>query len=454
MAKKILVIGAGISGLTAAYRLKERGFEVRVIDSAPRAGGVINTVSENGFRAESGSNSVMVQSAKTLDFIREIGLEGRMVTSNSLSKKRFFVKNGKICEVPMNPVKMAFSPLFSLAGKFRILADLWKKPHDPDSDPSVAEFTVHRMGREALDYGMNPFMAGIYGGNPEKLSARYAFPPFWKLEQKYGSIVRGGMKARREKAAAGNFFKPVMISFKDGLAELVDRLASLLDGSLSLGARIASVDYDMGGWRVCWTSDTGEDCDEFDEMVIAVPAKKIRELPLPGTLAAALAPLDRIEYAPVASVTMGFRRSDVAHPLDGFGALVPEKEKNYRILGALFVSTVFVGRAPSGCVTITCYVGGMRSPELAKLGDAELVELALDDLRRLVGLSGRPMFERVFRWENGIAQYNVGYGEFLEAAAEARAEFPTVRLLGSYLGGVGVSSCMENALAAAESVPQ
>lgn len=151
---------------------------------------------------------------------------------------------------------------------------------------------------------------------------------------------------------------------------------------------------------------------------------------------------------------MGFRRSDVAHPLDGFGALVPEKEKNYRILGALFVSTVFGGRAPSGCVTITCYVGGMRSPELAKLGDAELVELALDDLRRLVGLSGKPMFERVFRWENGIAQYNVGYGEFLEAAAEARAEFPTVRLLGSYLGGVGVSSCMENALAAAESVPQ
>ena len=325
MSKKILVVGGGISGLSAACALKNRGFEVLLLEAKPRLGGVINTVSENGFRAESGSNSVMVHSQKTLDFIKSLGLESRVENSSAVSKKRFFAKNGRICEVPMSPLKMLFSRLFSFAGKLRMLGDLRKPPHPSDADPSVADFTRYRLGEEALDYGMNPFMAGIYGGNPEKLSARHAFPPFWNLEQKYGSIIKGAGKARKEKAAAGNFFKPVMISFKDGLNELVDALAKKLSQNAVCSARIASIDYESGGWRVCWTTDSSEDCDVFDEMVLAVPAKDLKSLPLPFTLSKMFEPLDSIEYAPVISYTMGFKRSDISHKLDGFGALIPEK---------------------------------------------------------------------------------------------------------------------------------
>ena len=252
MAKKILIIGGGISGLCAAHELKRRGFEVVLLEAKSRAGGVINTFNESGFRAESGSNSVMVQSQKTLDFIESLGLNGRIANSSAVSKKRFFVKNGKICEVPMSPLKMIFSPLFSFAGKFRLLKEMRVPKHDPDSDPSVAQFTIDRLGKEALDYGMNPFMAGIYGGDPEKLSMKYAFPPFWNLEQKYGSIIKGASAARKEKKAAGNFFKPVMISFKNGLVELVDKIKEGLKNEIILARR---------GWPpsspLCWDKRNG-----------------------------------------------------------------------------------------------------------------------------------------------------------------------------------------------------
>ena len=452
MAKKILVIGGGVSGLTAAYRLKKRGFEVRVLDLAARVGGVIDTVSENGFRAETGSNSVMVQSQRTLDLVEELGLRGSMLLASTQSKKRFFVKNGKICEVPMNPLKMVFSPLFSLAGKFRFLGDLRRAKFSAGADPSIDEFTEHRLGREALDYGMNPFMAGVYGGDTAQLSARWAFPAFWNLDQKYGSIIRGAMKSMKEKKASGNFFKPMIISFRDGLVELVDALAANLKSEISTSAHIASIDYDMGSWRVCWTCDGGEECDEFDRIIFAVPSNKLTELPLPGSLAVMMEPLKRIEYSPVMTLTFGFRRADVKHALDGFGALIPEKETKYRILGALFLSSMFEDRAPADCVTITCYLGGKRHPELLKMSDTDIDEIALNDLRELLGVNGKPLFRRAFRWPHAIAQYNVGYGEFLEAMGDVEREFPTLNLLGSYRGGVGVSSCIENALALADEI--
>lgn len=454
MAKKVLVIGAGISGLSAAWGLKKGGCDVKIIELKNRAGGVINTLSESGFRAESGSNSVMIQSQKTLDFIREIGLEGRLVHSSDVSKKRFFARGGRICEVPMSPLKMLFSRLFSLRGKIGFLKDFRAPKHDADSDPSVAQFTIDRLGVEALDYGMNPFMAGIYGGSPEKLSIKYAFPPFWNLEQKYGSIIRGAMQSMKEKRAAGNFFKPIMISFKDGLAELVERLADELKGNLTVGAKIVSIDYDMGSWRVCWVCEYGEDCDQFDEVVFAVPAKDLKNLPIPGSLASKMEFLDGIVYAPVISFTMGFRRSEISHKLDGFGALLPEKERQFSILGALFVSSVFEGRAPDGCATLTCYMGGMRHPEFFELEDEKLEEIALSDLQRLLGLdkSAKPMFKRIFRWKNAIAQYNVGYADVLEQLGELEREFPTVHMLGAYRGGVGVSSCIENGLELAKKI--
>ena len=183
MEKKAIVIGAGISGLCAAIELKKAGFNVTVLEKRERAGGVIGTSARDGFRAESGSNTVMVNSQKTLDFLAEIGLKEKIAISAPSAKKRFFARYGKPQAVPMGPLQLLTTRLFSFTGKLRMLCEPFVKPPQKDSDPSVAEFTVERFGKEVLDYAMNPFRAGIYGADPEKLSIKHAFRRFGTSRQ-------------------------------------------------------------------------------------------------------------------------------------------------------------------------------------------------------------------------------------------------------------------------------
>ena len=448
--KKAIVIGGGVSGLSAALKLKDRGFDVTVLEKASRAGGVIGTYSASGFKAESGSNSIMVQSPKTIDFFDRIGVKSRVRKSNPASKKRFFARRGKPYAVPMGPLSLIFTRLFTIFGKIRLLCEPFIK-RIANEDPSVAEFTLHRMGRDVLDYAMNPFMAGIYGGDPEKLSIRHAFPPFWNLERKYGSVIRGAIKAMKEKKATGNFFKPMMISFDGGMEILPRAISAQIGDGVKCNAKVISVDLGGDGWQVCWAANGEETCENYDALVIAVPSSEIKNLPIAGTLAAALKPLDKIEYAPVATYTLGFKKSQVKHCLDGFGVLTPAKE-NMTILGSLFVSSIFDNRAPEDCVTLTNYVGGMRHPERAFLPQDEIERLVMEDIGKLLGVSGEPVFRKLFMWENAIAQYNVGYGEYIEIMEKIEQDYPSLALIGSYRGGVGVSSCIENALSAATKI--
>jgi len=441
--KKAVVIGAGISGLSAAIELVKKGFDVTVLERENRAGGVIGTITRDSFKAESGSNSVMVNSQKTLDFLNEVGLKDKIEISGNQAKNRFFVKSGKTTPVPMGPLALLTTPLFSFWGKLRMFCEPFIKPEDPESDPSIAEFTTHRFGKEVLDYAMNPFMAGVYAANPEKLSTKNAFPPFWNLVQKYGSVIKGGMKARKEKMAAGNFFKPIMISFKGGMQTLTDGLAEELGDRIKLGAKIISIDSSCDGWEVSWGTDKEDVCEIYSALVLAVPAPEIAKLPLNGSLSALLEPLSKIIYAPIVTYTMGFRRQDVAHLLNGFGVLTPEKE-NLSILGSLFISSIFEDRAPKDCVTLTNYIGGMRHPEFTKLSREDLRDLILKDLQKLLGTKGRPIFEEMFVWKHAIAQYNVGYQEFLDIINDIEKSLPSLTLVGAYRGGVGVSTCLEN----------
>jgi len=444
--KKVIVIGGGISGLCAALELKRKGAEVTLLEKAQRVGGVIGTHSENGFRAESGTNTVMVKSQKTLDFIKSLGLEDEIISSRNIAKKRFFVKDGKPCAVPMSPISFWTTPLFSFFGKLRILWEPFVKKEDESSEPSVAEFTIHRLGKEALDYGLNPFMAGVYGGDPEKLSIKYAFPPFWNLVQKYGSIIGGAIKSRKEKKASGDIFKPMLISFKEGMQTITDKLGELLGDSIKTSAKVISIDVNEEKWQVSWGTSTEDVCEDYDALIIAVPAPDIAKLPLCGNLSNKLKVLEKIDYAQVATFTLGFKKSDVPHALDGFGVLVPQKE-NISILGSLFVSSIFDGRAPEDCVTLTNYVGGKRNPKLAELPEDAMLEIVMKDLRQMLGVKGDPIFKKLYSWKHAIAQYNLGYQEFLDAMSEAEKSLTNFALLGAYRGGVGVSDCIENGIA-------
>ncbi len=445
---KAIVIGAGISGLSAALELKDRGFDVTVVEKTGRAGGVIGTFSEHGFKAESGSNSVMVQSKRTLDFLEKLGLGEKIEFPTPAAKKRFFVRYGKVRAVPMSPMSLILTRLFTFFGKIRLFFEPFVSKTPADGDPSVAQFTTRRMGKDILDYALNPFMAGIYGGDPEALSMKHAFPPFWNLEQKYGSVIMGAIKAGRKKPEAGNFFKPVMISFKGGMQTLTDSMASLLGDGLKTSAKILSVDLNNGGWEVSWANDIDSSCERYDALVIAVPAPNLGDLPLSGSLARSLSPLGNVRYAPVATYTMGFKKSDVKHKLDGFGVLTPEREK-LDILGSLFISSVFPGRAPEGCVAVTSYIGGMRHPDHADLPREKMRELVGRSLEKLLGIEAEPVFEKMWSWKHAIAQYNVGYQEYIDTVDKVEKEYPNIAVIGSYRGGVGVSSCIESGVAAA-----
>ena len=447
--KKALVIGGGISGLCAAAQLRKAGFAVVLLEGKSRAGGVIDTFESDGFKAESSSNTVMIHSQKTLDFLKDEGISEFAQEAKPTSKKRYFVRYGKPRAVPMGPISLLFTRLFTIAGKIGLLREPFVKKFPAEAEPSVAEFTTVRMGRDVLDYAINPFMAGVYGGDSSRLSVKYAFAPFWNLEQKYGSVIKGAIRAMKEKKAAGNFFKPVMVSFKGGMKTLVNTLSKNIGESLETNAKIISIDLTGSSWQVCWATDSDERCEDFDALVLAVPAPEIKNLPLPGTLAAELQALDEITYAPMVTYTMGFKNSQLRRKPDGFGVLVPQRE-NLSILGSLYVSSLFEDRAPEGFTTLTNYIGGMRHPEYAVLPQDELRKKILADLQKLLGVRGEPVFEKMYKWEHAIPQYNVGYGRFLETVEAAEEKYPNLAIIGSFRGGVGVSNCMENALAAAE----
>ncbi len=443
--KSVIVIGAGISGLVAACSLKKEGYKVKLVDKKSRAGGVISTYTEKSFFAEHGSNMLMVTSQKIMDFILDLGLEDKIEYANSQSKKRFFVRNSKMIAAPTNPISMIFSPLLSFGAKLRILKELSIPAHDFDDNLSVAEFISDRFGREFLDYIINPFVGGIYASNPEKLSLKATFPFLWDLEQKYGSVIKGAFLSMREKKKKGiKRFKTQMISFKGGMQTLIDAMLAKLDeGELSVKCRVLSLDYNDGKWDVL--TDDG-DSDTYDKVVFAVPARRLNQIPMAGSMSLALEPLKGIEYAPVVSLTLGFDESQVKHPLDGFGVLIPEKE-DFSILGSLFLSTLFKGRAPEGCVTLTNYIGGIRSPELCDLSEEELVEMTCKDLEKLIGLRGKPKFVKYNFIKKGIAQYKIGHEDYMEIIKDFEAEYDgSIKFVGSYIGGVGVGKCMENSM--------
>lgn len=438
--RPVIILGAGLTGLSAAVALKQRGVPVTVLESSPRAGGAVGTEDHDGFLVECGPNSMMVNEPEVAEFLRVTGLDAEIVVPRA--KKRFLVRGGKPVALPSGPGGAVTTPLFSLRGKLRVLAEPFVSRGLAD-DESLAQLVRRRLGREILDYAIEPFVAGIYAGDPEKLSARHAFPKLWNLEKDHGSFIRGAVRARR----SGPPQK--MISFRQGMGALPARLSGLLGGDLRCGARVVDIARVGNGWSVSWNEEGRTHRAECAAFVCAVPAFALPRLPWPGDLPAQIDFPDGIEYPPVSIVVLGFRRDAVRHPLDGFGMLVPAVE-NRKILGTIFSSGLFPGRAPEGHVLLTTFVGGARQPDLAPLPDAELERLVCADLAALLGAGGPPVFRRIVRWPRAIPQYNLGYGKTLSALEKLEAEHPGLHFVGNYRGGIAAGQCIRNGLRLAE----
>jgi protoporphyrinogen/coproporphyrinogen III oxidase len=443
--KSIAVLGAGATGLAAAHRLSQQGYRVRVFEATDRVGGAVRTEIADGWLIEGGPNSMLAGDPALAALIEEIGLGNEQVAANPAAKNRYIVRGGKAVAAPSSPPSFLGTPLLSFGAKIRLFGDLFSPRRVRTADVSLEEFIATHFGQELVDYGLNPFVGGVYAGNPKKLSARFSFPQLWEIEQKHGSIIRGQIAAAKALKASGKP-KPAggIISFRRGLAALPEALAARLpQGTIVYRAQIEAL-VPGKPWNVVWregASGGPTHTEPFDAVVTALPAPALAQLRL-GTLGERpLASLDSIEHPPVASLFLGYRREQVAHPLDGFGVLAPEIERR-SVLGILFSSSLFPGRAPEGHVALTVMVGGARQPEIARLPAAELLQAVDRDLRELLGVQGAPVFQRHSFWPRAIPQYNLGYGAHLDTMTAAERDYPGLFIGGQARDGIALPACL------------
>jgi len=458
MKKKVLVLGGGIAGLTVANALRGGGFEILLIEKSSRTGGAIRTFARDGFIAEGGPQTFVAEEKKLFDFLRKTGVLALAVDATPVAKKRFIVRGGKPRVVPMSIASAVSTPLFSLYGKLRLLAEPFV-PAKRDGEPeSVANFVQRRIGREMYDYALNPLVAGIFAGNPESLDIRYAFPKVWNLEQRYGSLIRGTIPNAKAKRASGLFEEKRTLSFPQGMETLPKTLRARLDPcAVRTLSELTELSRENNGWRARWRSRAAvctffEEDDFFDFLVIATPPRTWKEIPFVGDVAKSLnfSDIPKIEMPPVTMLTLGFSRENVAHALDGFGMLIPEKERR-KILGTLFTSSLFPNRAPQGFVTLSTYIGGARQPELANLDATEQENFVREELRELLGVRGDPVFVERTQNAHAIPQYNLGYEKFLSALEKIETASPVV-FAGNFRGGISVAQTMLSALRAADKI--
>lgn len=439
----IAVIGGGITGLTAAWRLTQLGHSVRVFEKAHRIGGSISTRIEGGWLSEGGPNSILDDGAEVAALIEELGLGAARLEVDPAARNRYVVRGGKLVAAPASPAAILRNQLLSPGARWRILTEFFRGKRTEAPDISVADFARNHFGEEVLAYLVRPFVSGVFSGDADLLSLRRAFPKIWAAEQKHGSALKGLRQMRKEGGASGQ--RPRVFSFGHGLQVLVAGLdAQLKPGSVHLGTAVDRL-IPGAGWTVTWRSPEGLRADRFDKVVLTVPAHALAGLLIGAGRDWPLAGLASIPTPPVSSLFLGFKRGQVAHPLDGFGVLVPPVEKR-RLLGVVFSSSLFLGRAPAGHVGITVMTGGALQPQMALSSGSELWRAVRSDLHELLGVEGEPVYQRLSHWPEGIPQYNLGHDRHLETMAACERNHPGLLIGGNARDGISVPDCIRSGL--------
>jgi oxygen-dependent protoporphyrinogen oxidase len=472
--KSVAIIGAGITGLTAAFYLKRKGLAVTVYEASARVGGVIQSIRQDGYLAEFGPNTLLETSPKISQLVRDAGLQSRRLDPDPKAEARYVVRYGRPIAMPGSPLGFLTTDLFTLKAKFAVLREPFIKPRRDGVEESIGQFVVRRFNQEFLDHAIDALVAGIYAGDPNKLSVTHAFPKLKALEDNYGSMIKGQILGARERKKRGEVAKDraPKFSFDEGLQVLPDTLAAQLGDAVKLNTAVNKLTKTSSGWTVHAQTASGGLLEEHDAVIFCGTAPRLAELQIesePLTRPSAtlspsdgekdgvrgtqleLTPFADIRYPPVASVVLGFRKEDVAHDCCGFGMLIPKIE-GFKSLGTIFSSALFPNRAPAGHHTLTTYVGGERYPELALLPEDKLVELVCADLQKLLGVRGKPTFQHVVVYPRAIPQYNVGYGRFKELMTKIEADAPGFFLAGHYRDGVSLSDSIVSGINVAERV--
>jgi protoporphyrinogen/coproporphyrinogen III oxidase len=450
-----LIIGGGISGLALAHflGLGERAGSWELWEAENRLGGTIGTDRAEGYSVDWGPNGFLDREPLTLRLVDEIGLRSLLEPADRKSEKRFIAKDGRLHTVPMSPASMLATDLLALREKLRVFAEPFIRGRRDDAEESVFDFAARRIGRGAAETFVDPMVSGIFGGVASRLSLPACFPVMREMELRYGGLVkallarkfgrqRSGRDARSTEKKAGGPAGPGgwLTSFKGGLDVLVDRLRDRLQLQINTSRPVVAMAWHEGSWEV--VDDAGSRV-RAKRIVLTCPAYAAGRI-LAGFDARLSEAFAAIPYAPIAVVATGHRREDIAHPLDGFGFLIP-RSQGMRTLGSIWTSSIFSERVPEGHVQFRTMLGGAGDPAVMQLTDEEMWDTIRRELNPFVGIRSEPAFLRVYRWERGIPQFTLGHRERRALLEELAARHPHLYIVGNAYYGVGLNDCVKMA---------
>jgi oxygen-dependent protoporphyrinogen oxidase len=445
MSKKIIVIGAGISGLTTAYLLSKKGFDIKILEKNNSVGGSIESVVENGFLFDRGPNSALETTPVIGKLIKELELEQELLYASKQANKRYILRDNKLHALPMSPPGLIKTKLFSTKAKLRLMAEPFIGRSKDGYYQSLAEFVKRRLGQEFLDYAINPFVAGVYAGRPEDLSVKSAFPKLYALEEKYGGLIIGTIRSIRERKKRAEVAKQSakMLSFKNGMAVLPKAIEKYFNNNVLLSSEVISVDKTDTEYSVSYQQNGAITKIDCDAVLSTVPSY---------TTSGIFAKYDKdfkthadtIYYPPVLVYYLVYDRMDIKQDLDGFGFLIPAKE-NKSFLGALWSSVIFSDRTDDSKAAFTLFVGGSRNPEFVKEDRNALLTKVRREFEQLMGITSNPIFTSERFWEKAIPQYNLGYVEHERFFDDFEKRNPGLFISGNFRGGISVGDCIKNA---------
>jgi len=462
-AKKIVIIGGGISGLATAYSLEERAeregksVAITLLEKKNQIGGNILTERVGDFLIEGGPDCFLSEKPWAIQLCEKLGIADRLLCTNDEYRKTYIYWKGRLRELPegiMLMIPTRFIPLlksnlFSLAGKFRMGMELFIPKRKSGGDESLSEFVRRRLGQEIVERVAEPLVAGVHAENPDTMSIKSRFPRFVQMEEEYGSLIKGMLTKRRRMLNSENG-KPkwtMFMTLKNGLDELPLTIVKALKMTTIITNKEVSEINKVSGYKIYLKNG---DTIDADVVIFATPSYETGRL-LRVLNSSISDQLITIPYVSTATISLAYKKDSISHPMNGFGFLVPRVE-NRRIMGASWVSRKFSYRTPDDSILIRCFIGGSRNEELVSLDDKDMLKMIKEELKDIMGISAEPILTRIYRWEKAMPQYTIGHDERVSRIEESILKYPDIFVTGSAYRGGGISECIKNAQLTAESV--